>query len=124
MSDDHSQGNEFQSLSAQIKEAELQVLERQQRVARCADTLVHKAQQHMIAPSNLLLAGGIGFVIGELTKRKSFDSKRSPESVSSATTVNTSEILLNALDFFSTINALYATYRASTKQAETHTSNE
>jgi len=60
-------GNEFKSLAAQIIEAELQVLDRQRIVITCTDALIQKTQQQMTVPSSLLLAGGIGFVLGELT---------------------------------------------------------
>ena len=35
-----------------------------------ADTLIKKIHQEMTAPSTLLLTVGIGFIIGELTKRQ------------------------------------------------------
>lgn len=56
------------SLTAQINDAERQVLNRQQEVGIRTATLVRKIHQQMTAPATLLLAGGIGFVIGELTK--------------------------------------------------------
>ncbi len=59
-----------ESLTAQINAAELQVLNRRQEVGIRTATLVRKIHQQMTAPSTLLLAGGIGFMIGELTKRQ------------------------------------------------------
>ncbi len=58
------------SLTAQIRDAERRVLIRQGVVGVRADTLVRKIHQQMTAPSTLLLAGGIGFIIGEITKRQ------------------------------------------------------
>jgi hypothetical protein len=58
------------SLSAQIKAAEQQVLNRQRKIGIGTATLVRKMQQQMIAPSTFLLAGGVGFLIGEITKRE------------------------------------------------------
>lgn len=59
------------SLTAQIRDAERRVLIRQEVVGVRADTLVRKIHQQMTSPSTLLLAGGIGFIIGEITKRQS-----------------------------------------------------
>jgi len=58
------------SLTAQINAAERQVLNRQQEVGIRTATLVRKIHQQMTAPATLLLAVGIGFMIGELTKRQ------------------------------------------------------
>ena len=58
------------SLTAQIRAVEQQILNRQQRVDGCAAKLVGNIQQQITAPATLLLAGGIGFIIGELTKRQ------------------------------------------------------
>ncbi|MCK9635391.1 MAG: hypothetical protein M0R41_03850 [Methylobacter tundripaludum] len=56
------------SLTAQIKDAERQVLDRQQKIGIRTTILIRKIHQQMTAPATLLLAGGIGFIIGELTK--------------------------------------------------------
>lgn len=56
------------SLAAQIRYAERQVLNRHRSVVVRAATLFRKIHQQMTAPASLLLAGGIGFIIGELTK--------------------------------------------------------
>lgn len=58
------------SLTTQIRVAEQQVLIRQRRVEMCTDTLVRNIHQQMTSPATLLLAGGTGFIIGELTKRQ------------------------------------------------------
>ena len=58
------------SLTAQIRDAERQVLKRQQGVGVRADALARKIRQQMTAPATLLLAGGVGFIIGEITKRQ------------------------------------------------------
>jgi len=59
------------SLTAQIRHAERQVLKRRRKVGVRADRLVRKIHQQMTAPATLLLAAGIGFIIGEITKRQS-----------------------------------------------------
>ena len=60
-----------QSLTAQIRAAEQQVLHRQRAVGARAAALVRKLHQQMTAPATLLLAGGIGFIVGELTQHPS-----------------------------------------------------
>ena len=56
------------SLKAQIGAAERKLLNRQRRTGVRTATLVRKIQQQMTAPATLLLAGGIGFILGELTQ--------------------------------------------------------
>ncbi|NOU42717.1 MAG: hypothetical protein HOO87_03950 [Methyloglobulus sp.] len=58
------------SLSAQIKDAEQQVLNRKQKISVNTATLVRKMQQQMIAPTTFIFAAGIGFLLGEITKRE------------------------------------------------------
>lgn len=62
--------NKTKSLTVQIRQAERQVLKRQRGVGIRADMVARKIRQQMTAPATLLLAGGIGFIIGELTKRR------------------------------------------------------
>lgn len=114
-------GSELKSLAAEIKDAELQVLECQRMVIVRADTLMQKTQQQMTAPASLLLAGGIGFVIGELTKSKSFELHGTIEEPRVAETTDISQTLMRALNQLATINALYTSFRASMKQTETGT---
>lgn len=112
-------GTKFKSLADQIIDAELQILERQRIVITCTDSLIQKTQQQMTVPSNLLLAGGIGFVFGELTKSKSLESHSITDEPRSVETANITTILMSVLNQLTTINALYATFRASMKQTET-----
>jgi hypothetical protein len=58
------------SLNAQIKAAERQVSIRQQQVGVRAARLARQLDRDISAPSSLLLAAGIGFVSGELTRRQ------------------------------------------------------
>ena len=62
------------SLTAQIREAEQQILIRQRGVGVRAATLIKKIHQELTAPSTLLLTVGIGFIIGELTRRQTTHS--------------------------------------------------
>jgi len=112
---DDSSESGFKSLSAQIREAEAQVLACQRSVKNCAGTLLHKTQQHMIAPSNLLLAGGIGFIIGELMKLRSSQRPTHADDSIAAGGLRISEIMMDVLNMFNTINSLYTTVRASSK---------
>ncbi|WP_196240002.1 hypothetical protein [Candidatus Methylobacter oryzae] len=57
-------------LEDEIKDAESQVLTRQQVIDLRTTLLVRKIYQEMTEPASLLLAGGIGFVISEITKRR------------------------------------------------------
>jgi hypothetical protein len=70
MTADSQNRSKPKSLTAQIKDAERQVLVRQHGVEGGADTLVRKIHKQMTAPATLTLAGGFGFIIGELTRRQ------------------------------------------------------
>lgn len=119
MIDPKTNGSELKSLTAQIRDAEFQVLECQRMAIIRVDTLIQKTQQQMTAPANLLLAAGIGFVLGELTKSKSFKSHDTTnEEPRVAETTDITKILMSALNQLATINALYTTFRASMKQTE------
>ncbi len=73
-----SRVNESKSkfLEDQIKEAERQVQKRQQMVDLRATTLVQKIYQQLTDPASLLLAGGVGFILGEVTKRQTSKPRR------------------------------------------------
>jgi hypothetical protein len=62
--------NHSKFLADEIKEAEWHVMRRHQLVDFRASTLVRKIYQQLTDPVSLLLAGGVGFIIGELTKRQ------------------------------------------------------
>jgi len=62
--------NQSGFLTDQIKDAEWQVLKRQQAIDFRTTTLVRKIYQELTDPASLLLASGIGFIIGEITKRQ------------------------------------------------------
>jgi len=91
------------SLAAQIRDAELQVLKRQQGVDVRTTTLVRKIHQHMTAPATLLLAGGIGFIIGELTKRQTLNSRGTADKPRTAET----STLTTALNLIISVRTLY-----------------
>ncbi|MDO9104958.1 MAG: hypothetical protein Q7U57_08350 [Methylovulum sp.] len=65
------------SLSAQIRDAERQVLIRQRRVGVNTATLTRKLAQQMATPVNLLLAGSVGYMLGELSRQQAKRGGRS-----------------------------------------------
>lgn len=64
------------SLCGQIRAAELRVSNRQRQIGMVTATLTKKIGQQLSTPANLLLAGGIGFILGELTKQPSTKDKK------------------------------------------------
>lgn len=62
--------NKFKFLADQIKDIEWRLLNHQRIIDFRAHILVRKIYQQITEPSSLLLAGGIGFIIGDLTKRR------------------------------------------------------
>ncbi len=91
------------SLTAQIREAEQQIVIRQQGVSVRTATLIKKIHQEITAPSTLLLAGGIGFIIGELTKRQTSSNRGT---AGKQRTTGTSS-LKSTLNLLSTVHTLY-----------------
>ena len=109
----------FKSLDSQIIDAEMQVQEHQQRLAACKDALIHKARERIATPSSLLLAGGMGFIISELTKNKSSKSHSGePGKSSTFETADISKYFMNAMNLLNTVNALYTNFRASMRERE------
>jgi hypothetical protein len=91
------------ALTSQIRDAEQQIVIRQQGVGVLASTLNKKIQQEITAPSTLLLAGGIGFIIGELTKRQTSYNR---DSANKQRTTVTSPLMI-ALNLLSSAHTLY-----------------
>ncbi|MDD5266127.1 MAG: hypothetical protein PHO08_03235 [Methylococcales bacterium] len=92
------------SLKAQIRDAEQKILIRQRGVGVRATLLIKKIHQEMTAPSTLLLAGGVGFIIGELTRRQttnSFGISNNQQSTGEITPLKT------ALNLITLIHSLY-----------------
>jgi hypothetical protein len=57
--------NKPKSLSDQIKDIECGILNHQRKLETCTAILVPKIYQQVAAPGTLLLASGIGFILGE-----------------------------------------------------------
>ena len=87
------------SLSAQIRIAERRVSERQKQVRVYRTALSQNILRQLAAPPNLLLASGIGFILGELTKST---VKRSANRQLTKTTP-----LKKALHLFSSLHTIY-----------------
>jgi hypothetical protein len=90
-------------LTAQIRKAEQQIVLRQQGVGVRAATLIRKIHQEITAPSTLMLAGGFGFIIGELTKRQTTNNR---DTANKQRTTGTSP-LSTALNLMTSIHTLY-----------------
>lgn len=64
-----SKSHKSRTLSAQIRAAEQRVSDRQRQIAVHAATITQKVERQMSKPPNLLLASGIGFILGEVTQK-------------------------------------------------------
>ncbi len=95
--------NKPRSLRTQIKAVERELLNRQQRTGVRTATLVRKIQQQMTAPATLLLAGGIGFILGEFTQRQTAKSRGAADKLRTSETTP----LRTALNLITSIHALY-----------------
>ncbi len=93
------------SLNAQIRDAERRVLNHQQAIDIRAATLIQTIHQQMIAPATLLLAVGIGFILGELTK----PSQKFLGTITDKPPTAKTTPLRTALNLMSSARTLYAT---------------
>ena len=91
------------SLKAQIGAVERKLLNRHQRVGVRTATLVRKIQQQMTAPATLLLAGGMGFILGELTQRQTAKSRGAADKLRTTKTTP----LRTGLNLITSIHTLY-----------------
>ncbi|HEY8035264.1 MAG TPA: hypothetical protein VIF37_06715 [Methylobacter sp.] len=98
--DSLNQGKQPSSLEDQIKDTERKRLIHEWKVNAQADKLVQDIHQQITAPGTLLLACGIGFIIGELSKRQA------PKSKSPGTAKKTP--LKAAMSFITSAHTLYS----------------
>lgn len=91
------------TLAVQIRDTERQLLSRQQGIDIRTATLIRKIHRQLATPATLLLAGGIGFIIGELTKRH---PPKFRSSVVRSQTVGTSPLRI-ALNLITSARTLY-----------------
>ncbi len=96
--------NKSKSLRAQIRAAEQELLNRQQRTGIRTVTLVRKIQQQLTAPIILLLAGGMGFILGELTQRQTAKSRGAADKLSTTETTP----LRTGINLITSIHTLYS----------------
>ena len=104
------------SLAAQIRDTEQKILIRHRGVGVSATSLIKKIHQEMTAPSTLLLAGGIGFIIGELTKRQ---TTKSPDATNKQSSVQISPVK-TALNLITLMHSLYIALPVSWKSKLFH----
>ncbi len=95
--------NKPKSLRTQIGDAERELLNRQRRVGVRTATLVRNIHQQVTAPATLLLAGGIGFILGELTQRQTTKSRGAAGKLRTTETTP----LRTALNLMTSIHTLY-----------------
>ncbi|MGZ5017990.1 MAG: hypothetical protein ACXV8U_19640 [Methylobacter sp.] len=91
-------------LDDQIRQAEWRVQKHQQMVDLRTTTLVQKIYQQLTDPASLLLAGGIGFILGEVTKRQT-SKPRATDGKDKARSTETSplKVVLNLMTSAQTI---------------------
>ncbi len=99
--------NKHSALAAQIKATERQIIDRQQRVDKDAARLVNDLHQQITTPATLLLAGGAGFMVGELTYRPPKTAQCHTQSTTAANSDANSSPLTRAVSFMSLAHTLY-----------------
>lgn len=95
-------------LNAQIKETERQIMDRQHYVQVRTDTLVRDLRYEATLPTTLLLAGEVGFIVGELTKPS---LKKEQQTAKQAYARSEADVtpLKKAMNFVSLAQNLYQT---------------
>lgn len=113
------------SLMAQIRNVEQRVLEHHRVVGTSSATLIKEIQQQLTTPSSLLLAGGIGFLLSELTKSRSSKSHGADDNKSRAAGNTPIDRLFQAaLSLIGPANALYTAFTASKNPGQVSRSAE
>lgn len=103
MKDPFVKRRKARSLNVQISAVEWRILQRQQSIHVRGDSLIRKIRQRLTAPTSLLLSGGVGFLVGELTKC------RAPKSCSNGdkSKAPATSPLITALNLIGTVRTLY-----------------
>ena len=91
------------SLATQIKDAEQQVLNRKRKISVGTAKLARKMRQQMVAPTTFLFATGVGFLLGEITKR---EPSKAQGTTDTPRTVEASPLRI-ALNLMTSIQTLY-----------------
>ncbi|MDD5461334.1 MAG: hypothetical protein PHG00_06840 [Methylococcales bacterium] len=92
-------GSKNKSLTAQIKDAERELLNHQQKFD-VQSTMLIRTIHRQITPATPLLAAGIGFIIGELTRR------HRPRAVPGKPRGTTTDFWKTALNLMTSLNTL------------------
>lgn len=103
MKDHFIKRRKARSLNAQINNLEWQILQRQQSIHVRGDSLIRKICRRLTAPTSLLLSGGVGFLLGELTKRRAPKSCGNGDKSKAPAT----SPLITALNLIGTVRTLY-----------------
>lgn len=119
----HIKPKKLKSLNAQIKHCEQQVLNSKRALDSCANMLAGNIRQQITTPTTLLLAGGIGFIFGEVTRRQARDKK---DTVDNKPHAKEKSPLTAAFDLMMSTHTLYSALPLtwlieSFKQAQTAT---
>jgi hypothetical protein len=93
-------------LEDQIEDAQRQVVKHHQAVDYRTNVLVRNLYRQLTDPSSLLLAGGIGFIMGELTKRRPSSSRGTADKAHGTPTETTSPLKV-ALNLLTSAQTLY-----------------
>lgn len=108
---------ESSSLMTQIRYTEYQLQQHRKLVDLYSARLFGNVQQQLTAPSSLLMAGGIGFILSELTRNRSSRVQHTDKSkASSSKTTFLPWILSTALNLISPLNILYAVLSTGDKK--------
>ncbi|MGZ5013583.1 MAG: hypothetical protein ACXV7E_06150 [Methylobacter sp.] len=99
--------NDSTFLEDQIKDAQWQVVKHHQAVDYRTNVLVRNIYRQLTDPASLLLAGGIGFIIGELTKRRPSSSRGTADKAHGTPPTETTSPLKVALNLLTSAQTLY-----------------
>jgi hypothetical protein len=130
MTANHLGQNKTSSLTDQIKDTERKRLIHEHKVSVQAEKLLQDIHQEITAPGTLLLAGGIGFILGEFTKRQA-PKPGAPKTAAPLKTVksliSTANTLYSALPITWLIKSFYqsnASGKSSQRRAQPLTPSE
>lgn len=97
-----SKSHKARTLSAQIRAAEQRVSNRQRQIGIHAAAITEKVERQLSTPPNLLLAGGIGFILGEITQKAPIATSKNGTAATAATPLKT------AMNLFASLQSVYA----------------
>jgi hypothetical protein len=92
------------SMAYEIKKAERRIISRQARLEQRKNTLIRHLHRRLTTPTALVLAGGAGFIIGDLTAPR--PSRRPADSAKSKRAASGESSLTKVLNWISWWNTL------------------